>query len=40
MTLFARTLRAQAIGKYAHGKKHSYDLLERELTPRSVQIKA
>jgi hypothetical protein len=40
MTLFARNLSAQAIGKYAHGKKHSYDLLERELAPRGVQIKA
>jgi hypothetical protein len=40
MTLFAQNLSAQAIGKYAHGKKYSYDLTERELAPRGVQIKA
>jgi hypothetical protein len=40
MTLFAQNLSAQAIWKYAHGKKYSYDLLERELAPRCFQIKA
>ena len=40
MTLFARNLSAQAIWKYAHGKKRAYDLHERELVPRGVQIKA
>ena len=40
MTLFARNLSAQAIWSYAHGKKHAYDLHERELVLRGVQIKA
>jgi hypothetical protein len=40
MTLFARNLSAQAIWKYAHSKKRAYDLHERELVPRGVQIKA
>lgn len=40
MTLFARNLSAEAIWKYAHGKKYSYDLTERELAPRGFQIRA
>ena len=40
MTLFARNLNAHAIWNYAHGKKRAYDLHERELVPRGVQIKA
>jgi hypothetical protein len=40
MTLFARNLSAQAILNYAHGKKRAYDLHERELEPRGVQIRA
>jgi hypothetical protein len=40
MTLFSRNLSAQAIWNYAHGKKHSYDLHERELVLRGVQIRA
>jgi hypothetical protein len=40
MTLFARNLSAQAIWNYARVKKHAYDLYERELAPRGVQIKA
>jgi hypothetical protein len=40
MTLFSGSLSAQTIWKYAHGKNHAYDLHERELAPRDVQIKA
>jgi hypothetical protein len=40
MTLFAQTLSAQAIWNYADGKKRAYDLHERELAPRGVQIEA
>ena len=40
MTLFAQNFSAQAIWNYADGKKRAYDLHERELAPRGVQIKA
>jgi hypothetical protein len=40
MSLFARNFSAQTIWNYADGKKRAYDLHERELAPRGVQIKA
>ena len=40
MRLFARNFSAQTISNYAHGKRRAYDLYERELAPRGVQIRA